>query len=133
MSLRWRYKGQCFGLYVGVQNTNKIPLKVPAVETLLKVLPQCQKKLGQNQDLELRHKGQGQVQGHTGGPGLRWGWDELPDYKRSDLFLFTAKERADLEERHRAVPGTTWSSLMPLSVVHLRASPLRAPASYPPS
>lgn len=44
--------------------------------------PQCQRKQGQSQDLELKHKDLDQVQGHIRTPGLRWGEDVDPDCKR---------------------------------------------------
>lgn len=93
------------------------------------VLPRCQKKLGHNQDLELKDKDLDQVPAHTGGPGPGWASDALPDCKRIDLFLFTVKECVDLEEEHRAF-GTTWSSLNPAAppLIHLLASPLQTRA-----
>lgn len=63
---------QTIQLQQGPIRTHESYLKVPAVETLLRVLPQRQKKLGQNQDLELKDKDLDQVQAHTGSPGLRW-------------------------------------------------------------
>lgn len=120
--------------------------------TLLKIFsPQRQRKQGQSQDLELKHKDLDQVQGHLRSPGLRWAEDMDPDCKRIvgffsllqqkilstvcwDVVLSWCRQvsRSKINIRRFGPAWNIPSSQAP-SLSHLLEPPLQALASYSPS